>query len=82
MGRLAYLLVYYLTQFGRMDIVELATYAQKGWYFILICFFLGFMARAIYNVIDPLLSSNNLHRTVGETVPTLYPRKFVSLGSL
>ena len=62
---------------GRMDIVELATYERKWWYVVLICFVLGFMAGARTNTIALLLYSNFLDRTVGETVPKLYPRAFV-----
>ena len=43
-------------------------------------FFLGFVARARDNFISSLLSSNSLYRKVGETVPTLYPRNFISLS--
>ena len=60
-----------------MDIVELATYARKWWYFTIICFVLGLMAGAQANASSPMLSSNSLHMTVGETVPTLYPRDFI-----
>ena len=62
---------------GRMDIVELSNYARKWWYFTLIYIFLGFMYEAWANISAPLLSSNSLHRPVGETVPTLYPRAFI-----
>ena len=36
------------------------------------------MAGSWYNVSAPMLSSESLHRPVGETVPTLYPRDFVN----
>ena len=62
-----------------MDIVELATYACKWWYFTLICFSLDLMARTRCNARAPLLSRNILHRKFVETVLTLYTRAFVSL---
>ena len=62
---------------GRMDILYLAIYARKWWYFILACFVLGIMARSRANVSAPLVSSNSQHRTVGEIVLTLYPRDFI-----
>ena len=77
MGEVAYLLVSYITQYGRMGIVDLATCVQKFWFFSLICFFLGLMVGYQSNVSAPMLSSDSLHRTVGETVPTLYPRAFI-----
>ena len=36
------------------------------------------MAGSRYNVSAPMLSSESLHRPVGRTVPTLYPRDFVN----
>ena len=62
---------------GRTDIVELATYARKWCYFVLICFELGLMDRDQGNVRSSLLSLNCFHRTVGETVPTLYPKSLI-----
>ena len=62
---------------GRMDTIELATYESEWWYFTLLCFVLGIMARSWVNISSPLLTSNSLHRKVGETVPKLYPRVFI-----
>ena len=64
-----------------MDIVELATYSWKWWYFALILFTLGLIAGSRANVSTPMLNSNSLHRTVGETFPTLYSRALVYFRS-
>ena len=61
----------------RMNIVELVTYARKWCYFTLICFVLGLLTGSQANVSALMLSSNSLHMTVGETVPTLYPGAFI-----
>ena len=60
-----------------MNIVELVTYARKWCYFTLICFVLGLLTGSQANVSALMLSSNSLHMTVGETVPTLYPGAFI-----
>ena len=64
---------------GRIYIVELSTYAQKFFYFTLIYVVLGFMSRSQDSVRSSLLSSNIIHRTVGESMPMMYPRNFVYL---
>ena len=60
-----------------MGIVELETYVQKWWYFTIICFLLSLIAGSPANISTPLVSSNSLHRKVGESVPTLYPGVFI-----
>ena len=64
---------------GRIYIVELSTYAQKFFYFTLINVVLVFMSRSQDSVRSSLLSSNIIHRTVGESMPMIYPRTFISL---
>ena len=39
------------------------------------------MSRARANVSTPLLSSNSLHKIVGENLPTLYPKDFIYFRS-
>ena len=67
---------------GRIDILELATYARNWCYFMLIFVALGFISKAQVSVRAPLLPSNFLLRTVGESVPMLYSRTFISLWIL
>ena len=54
-----------------MDIVELATYEQKWWYFTFIFFVLECMSVSQASTRYTLLSSNSLHRTVVEAVSIL-----------